>query len=158
MGQGNGLELLGEIERAVGEVGDGRMHATLMVQRTNEVGAAGAQLLMDEAFEERHLTVGEADGAQLRFGDGAVAVVLLHDGRQLLIVADEDEFIDVAALGCVGGRTVAGQQSDDVRFENLRGLVDDGQMEMLHVEDERVRLQRRGGGDDDAGVVQQLGH
>ena len=73
------------------------MHASLMVERADEVGASGAQLLADEALKETVFAACQTDGLQFRLGDGSTPVVLLYHGGQLLIVTDKDKLVDVAA-------------------------------------------------------------
>lgn len=68
-----------------------------MVEGADEVGASGTQLLADESFKKTVLATCQADGLQFRLGDGSTPVVLLYHGRQLLIVADKDKLVDVAA-------------------------------------------------------------
>ena len=48
---------------------------------------------------------------------------------------------------------VARQQADDARLQDLRRLVDNGQREVLDLQQPRLRLQHRGGGHDDGRAV-----
>ena len=73
------------------------MHTALVVECADEVGASGAQLLADEALKKTVLATCQADGLQFRLGDGRTSFVLLYHGGQLLIVADKDKLVDVAA-------------------------------------------------------------
>ena len=76
-----------------------------------------------EAFEERVAAIGEPDGVEPLVVDHRLAGVLLHYGWQLLIVADEDKLVG------------SGQQAHNVGFQDLAGLVDDGQVEVFEVEE-----------------------
>jgi hypothetical protein len=63
----------------------------------------------------------------------------LHNGRQLLVVTDEDEAVDA----------IAGKQPYQSRLQYLRRLVDVSQREVFQLEDERPGLQHRRGAHDD---------
>ena len=73
------------------------------------------------AFEERVAAVSKPYFYESWFADSRVGRALLHYGRQLLYVADENEFF------------YDSQQSDDAWLKNLRSLVDDGQRESLQM-------------------------
>jgi hypothetical protein len=73
-------------------------------------------------------TIGEADSPQLWDIYLTVVLRLLHDRRELLMITDQDKFVD-AALTVVMGR----QQTDDVGFQDLTGFIYDGQGEMFQV-------------------------
>ena len=137
VGQGHGAQMLGEVELMVGELGYLRVHAALPREHAREVGTAVHLLDADEPFEERVAAVGEAHGVELRIGDGRQAGVLLHHGWQLLVVSDEDELVGM------------GQQSHDVGFKNLTGLIDDGQVEVLQAKEVAAAEHGRCGADDD---------
>ena len=104
----------------------------------------------DETFEEGVAAVGETDVLQDAHVDdgmvlavvyrrnGRVFLALLYYGRQLLVVADEDKLI------------YGGQQSHEVGLQYLARLVDDGELEVLQVEDEWLGGYHRSGAHDDA--------
>ena len=93
---------------------------------------------MNQALEEGIAAVGETDVLQETHVDNSVLLAvmdgrnrrilfaLLYNGRQLLIVADEDKLIH--------GR----QESDEIWLQYLARLVDDGKLEVLQGEDERL--------------------
>ena len=85
------------VESLAGKLRNVGVHASLMVERADEVGASGTQLLADESFKKTVLATCQADSLQFRLGDGRAPVVLLYHGRQLFIVADKDKLVDVAA-------------------------------------------------------------
>ena len=89
-----------------------RIHAILVGQTDRALRAAGAQKVVEET----------------RVGD-ALALFVANHGRQLVRVADEDEF----------GRER--DRSENGRLEQLRGLVDDANVEFDR------REQRVGAGD-----------
>ena len=131
------LQMLGGIEHAVGKVGDGLMHTSLPVEHSGEIGAPCVGLKSDEPLEKRLSAVGKTCLTELPAANGREGFGLLHDGRQLLVVAYEDEF----------GH--ARQQTDERGLKNLAGLVDDGTAEMLHLEDGGRRLKACCRSDDD---------
>ena len=78
-------------------------------------------------------TVGETDSPQQRVADLTVVFRLLYDRRQLFMITDQDEFVDAALVALMGR-----QQSDDIWFQNLTGLIYDSQGEMFQVKDLRM--------------------
>ena len=141
---GHGLQLFAEIEHPVGEVGDGGVHTTLLAEDADELAAPAVLLPADEALKEGVAAIREADGPQCLVADSRLHFRLLHHGRQLLIVADEDEL------------TYLRENAHQARLQNLGSLIDDGEVELLQLEDEGARLEHRGGADDDGRLQQQL--
>ena len=100
-----GFQFLPAIEHPVRKLGNLRMHPSLSAQDADEFGALLVVFPSDQALEEGVAAVGEADVLQdthiddtpfLTVVDGRdarILLALLHDGRQLLVVADEDELI-----------------------------------------------------------------
>ena len=78
-------------------------------------------------------TVGETDSPQQRVADLTVVFRLLYDRRQLFVITDQDEFVDAAMVALMSR-----QQSDDIWFQNLTGLIYDSQGEMFQIEDLRM--------------------
>ena len=122
MWQGNRFQPLVCIEHAIGKLGDVGMHATLLAKDTDEVGATALPLPPQQPFKQRLTAIIQADFPQQRVIDSRLAGVLLHDGRQLLVVADKNELLYRAV----------GKQSHDVRLQNLTRFIDDSQRETLH--------------------------
>ena len=89
-------------------------------------------------FKKRQPTVRQSYGAQLRLLHSRFALLLLHYCRQLLLVADEHKpsYGRLAIVTCA-------QQSDEMRLQNLRRLVHDGEVEASQSEQLRVRAERR---------------
>ena len=81
-----------------------------------------------QSFEEGIAAVGESDGQEQRVVDSRLFLVLLYNGGQLFVVADEDETFDLRSA----------EQSDDVGFEYLAGFVDNGERETGDVEEDVV--------------------
>jgi len=81
MGKGHRQDVLVHVEEAVGERCDVGVHASLAVQRADELGAAGGALDAQQAFEERGgAAVGELDGMEQGLVGAAVVFALLHHG------------------------------------------------------------------------------
>ena len=129
MGQGNRFQMLVGVEHPTGEIGYGRMHASLLMEHTLDVGRSYAK----QPFEKRLPTVGESDAMQQRIVCTTIPFFLLHHCRQLLMVANEDEAVDTALTVYMRGK-----ETDDVGLEYLTGLIDDCQRERPQVEDFRM--------------------
>lgn len=63
---------------------------------------------------------------------------MLGDGRQLLVITYEDKLLDGILL-IVAGR----QDTDQIRFENLRSFVNNSQVEPLEVEEMQAVIDGR---------------
>ena len=129
MGQWNRFQMLVGVEHPTGEIGYGRMHTSLLMEHTLDVGRSYAK----QPFEKRLPTVGESDAMQQRIVCTAIPFFLLHHCRQLLMVANEDEAVDTALTVYMRGK-----ETDDVGLEYLTGLIDDCQRERPQVEDFRM--------------------
>ena len=151
MFQGHGLEMFAAVEGLRGELRHCRMHATLMVERAGEGGAALPAFPAQQPFEERLTAIQYTFFQQQGVADARGLRALLHHGGQLLVVADEDEAADVATT-----RTMAGEQTDEVGLQNLTGLIDDGEVEMLRAEQRDLLLHARGGAHDDTAGIDLL--
>ena len=136
------------IERRGGETGHVGVHAPLTVQGIDELGASATVFPAQQPFEQRLAAVVDADVDELLVGHSGILLALLHHGGQLLVVAYEYEAVDV----------VGGQQADERRFEYLRSLVDDAEREVLQLQNLLARLHGRGGGHDDARLLNILLH
>ena len=148
VGEGDGTEFA-FVELSAGEVGHLGVHAPLAREVVATIGGDA----LDEAFEKRAPTIRHTHSAQFGFGDEAFGGRLLHDGRQLAVVADQHKTIDE--------RPPVGVRHDEwqeVWLEELGGFVDDGQREMLagHLRDGRT--QREGSAHHHAHVLHQLLH
>ena len=85
VGEGDGTEFA-FVELSAGEIGHLGVHASL----AREVVATRLGDALDEAFEKRAPTIRHAHCAQFGFGDEAFGGRLLHDGRELAVVADQN--------------------------------------------------------------------
>ena len=119
------LQLLPVVERLVRELGNGRMHASLLVKDA----PAGVRTRFVKAFEQRVAAIFQPDVPQQEVGHGSFFRTLLGNGRQLFVVAHQYELVDGVMLLMTGR-----QDTYQVGFQNLRGFVDDGQLEMLQRE------------------------
>ena len=117
VGEGDGTEFA-FVELSAGEIGHLWVHAPL----AREVVATRLGDALDEAFEKRAPTIRHAHSAQFGFGDEAFGGRLLHDGRQLAVVADQDEAVNEWIFV-----VVRHDEWQQVRLEELGGFVDDGQ-------------------------------
>ena len=95
-----------------------------------------------QTLKKRVAAVVQTDVSERLFGYGRLFLRLLHHGRQLLVVAYEDEFraaksAAVCRLSAIFRRSVGqhGQQTNDVGFQYLACFVDDGKVEAFQVED-----------------------
>lgn len=122
------------IKGMVREFGNSRVHASLFVKNAPEVLFA----LAVQPFEERVAAVGQSDSLQKRIGDRCLIGTLLGDGRQLLVITYEDKLLDGILL-IVAGR----QDTDQIRFENLRSFVNNSQVEPLEVEEMQAVIDGR---------------
>ena len=97
-----------------------------------------------EAFEEGLAQVVDGQGAEGGTpGAGARGRELDHGG-QLLVVTDEDELFDgILAVD------LCAEQAEELRFEQLGSLVDDGLRKVLHAEKQALVGQGDYGADDD---------
>ncbi len=144
------LQLLPAVEHLVRELGYLWVHTSLTAKDADEVGALLVVFPVDESLEEGVAAVSETDVLQDAHVDGSILLAvadgwnrrilfaLLYHGRQLLVVADEDELIH------------GGEQSDEVGLQYLARLVDDGELEVLQGEDEWLRGHHRGGAHDNS--------
>ena len=110
-----GLRLVGQghlgkpsaVESGVGEGGNVPVHASLAGQHVDVawVVAVGGLEGPQQPFEEGAAAVGQSGGAQAWLRHVRVVLGLQHDGRQLLVVADEHEAVyGGAAVGRRGGQ------------------------------------------------------
>ena len=134
MRQRNRFQMFLIIKGMVREFGNSRVHASLFVKNAPEVLFA----LAVQPFEERVAAVGQSDSLQKRIGDRCLIGTLLGDGRQLLVITYEDKLLDGIFL-IVAGR----QDTDQVRFENLRSFVNNSQVEPLEVEEMQAVIDGR---------------
>ena len=152
MGHGYGLEHIA-VEMAVDEAANVWMHTSLTLQHADEGRAVVLLLPVVKAFKERVAHVVESDGVKPA-AHGACAVFgQHHHGRQLFVVADEDEFAD--SIHIAG---LCRQQSENLRFEQLRCFIDDGSLEVLAAEQFHVVGQRDDCSCDDGHIQHQLLH
>ena len=111
MRQGHTFQLLFRIEPAVGKIGNVRVHSSLFVQCADEVCASCCPLCEDEPLEEGVGAGGEVDSFQCFVFDNHFRITLLHNRRQLFVVADQYELPD-----CPLFPVPACQQPDNIRF------------------------------------------
>ena len=98
------------IKRLVRELGNGRVHASLLVKNA----PAGVRTRFVKAFEQRVAAVFQPDGLQKEVGHGCFFRTLLGNGRQLFVVTYEDKLVDGVMLLMTGR-----QDTDQVGFQNL---------------------------------------
>ena len=96
---------------------------------------------IQQPFKQGISAVGEADFAQFFVGHFRFRLTLLHDGWQLFVVADENEFWHLT------------KQSNQLRFKDLRGFIDDEQRKILQRKQRHLRLQRSGRSHNDSDLV-----
>ena len=113
------------IEIAVREGGNLRMHPSLPDQLIHQRRLF--PIPFQEPFEERQATILQPHLLQQRFLYSRFYLGLLHHGRQLLVITNQDKFPD-GDLFLTTGR----QEADNVRLQNLGGLINDGEGEALH--------------------------
>ena len=116
------------IESHVGEVGNVGVHASLSVQQEAVCRVVLAQKAQ-HALEERQAAVGQPNGVKLCLLHLRHLLLLLHNGRKLLLIADEHKLADgwhPVVTGC--------EERHDVRFKNLRSLIHDGKVKMFYGE------------------------
>ena len=109
------------------------MHTPLLTKHEDEtrvVGLVRLSEMTEKPFEERETAVVEPDVVQDVFLHGRGLHTLLHHSRQLLVVAYHHEL----AYGRQATRE-GREQAYQVGLQNLGGLIDDGQVETLHVEE-----------------------
>lgn len=123
MGQWHWCYLLVLIEELIGEGGHVGMHATLFVKHTDKLRPTSLSLLLQKSLKERTGCV--------------AAILLLHDGWQLLVVAYHHEFSD-------SGHNVimSAQQSYQMGLEYLGCLIDYCQRELLQTEQRNACIER----------------
>ena len=151
MRQRDTFQLFALVEVSVWEGCNVGVHTSLLAQCAHKVGAPCCPFGKYEAFEQRVGAVRKVYFFEQRRVGCRFVVVLLHHGRQLLVVANQDKLVD-NLLSSV----VCGKQTNDVRLKNLTCFVDNGKFEMLDAEDCRMGCEARRCTDDDAGRVDGL--
>ena len=138
------LQLLPVVEGLVGELGNGRVHASLLTEHT--AARVGTRLV--QAFKKGVAAVLQSDLSQDRVGDGSFFGTLLSDGRKLLVVAHQYELVD-GVMWLVTSR----EDTNQVGFQYLRGLVDECQLEMFQREEVEATAERGRRTHEDTGAV-----
>ncbi len=115
MAERNGLQLVC-IEGQAGECCYLAVHTSLAGEHVNESGvvALSCAKAVEKPFKQRGAAVRQSYGLQLRVVHTGFFLGLLHYGRQLFVVAYQDEFIY--------GRQSLGlhtEQTNDVRLQYL---------------------------------------
>ena len=118
------LQLMGEryrpehvlVESMIGKIGYVGVHAPLTGEHVHEtfVIAPVRTELCQQPFKQRKPAVGEMNGIEQGIVHARFLGRLLHHGRQLFVVTDEDKPVDGA-----GAFPLCRQQSDEVVFQNL---------------------------------------
>ena len=99
---------------------------------------------VQKPLKQRISAVCQADFAKFFVCYFRFRLTLLHDGRQLFVVADEDEFRHLT------------KQTNQLRFKDLRRFIDDEQRKVFQREKRHLRLQRSSGSNDDSNFIQSL--
>ena len=86
------------------------MHAPLLVKDA----PAGVRTRFVKAFKQRVAAIFQTDVPQQEVGHGSFFRTLLGNGRQLLVVAHQDKFVDGVMLLMTGR-----QDTYQVRLQNL---------------------------------------
>ena len=110
MGKRHALQLFPVVEGLVGELGNGRVHASLPAEHT--AARVGTRLI--QAFEEGVAAVLQSDLSQEGVGDDSFFGTLLGNGRKLLVVAYQYELVDGVML-LMAGR----EDTNQVGFQYL---------------------------------------
>ena len=143
VGQWHHLQLT-VVKGIVGKDGDVLVHASLFGEHVHHIGIAAVAL--EQALEERQAAVGQADVVEQSVVHLRLLFLLLHHSGQLLVVAYEHYF----AYGASSALVCSAEYPHQVRLQNLRGLIDDGQAELFHLEEIGVGVEGGGGAHEDA--------
>ena len=110
------------------------MHPPLPRELVNEILRPVFLLQADETLEEGMAAILQSDFPEQRLCNLGRFLGLLHDSRQLFVVADENKLVDG-----IPSPVLRGKYAQQVRLQDLRGFVDDSQFKMFQREEVKFR-------------------